>query len=67
MIVKEERKTITVVFPDGRDGRTFTLKVGCVPNSVSWLLLCSSNGWVGIWECAMTGGVTGAAVGLKLQ
>jgi hypothetical protein len=31
MIVKEERKVITVIFPDGRDGRTFTLKVGCVP------------------------------------
>jgi hypothetical protein len=45
MIVKEERKTITVVFPDGRDGRTFTLKVGCVPHSVSWLLL-----WCFKWE-----------------
>ncbi|XP_062210639.1 rho GTPase-activating protein REN1-like isoform X3 [Phragmites australis] len=26
IIVKEERKLLTVVFPDGRDGRTFTLK-----------------------------------------
>lgn len=45
MIVKEERKIITVVFPDGRDGRTFTLKVGRVPHFVSWLLL-----WCFKWE-----------------
>ena len=50
MIVKEERKTITVVFPDGRDGRTFTLKVGCVLNSFSWLLLCCFK-WEG-WHLA---------------
>ena len=73
MIVKEERKTITVVFPDGRDGRTFTLKVGCVLNSFSWLLLCCFKweGWyLGVCNdvtAAMTGGATGAIVGLKLQ
>jgi len=47
MIVKEERKVITVVFPDGRDGRTFTLKVGCVPR-FSFLVTIRR---VGIWEC----------------
>nr|CAB3466685.1 unnamed protein product [Digitaria exilis] len=26
VVVKEERKLLTVLFPDGRDGRTFTLK-----------------------------------------
>ena len=39
MIVKEERKVITVVFPDGRDGRTFTLKVSCPVHTMSGILL----------------------------
>ncbi|CAL4938594.1 unnamed protein product [Urochloa decumbens] len=36
MIVKEERKTITVVFPDGRDGRTFTLKAETTEDLNEW-------------------------------
>ena len=27
MVVKAEKKLLTVLFPDGRDGRAFTLKV----------------------------------------
>lgn len=27
MVVKEDKKLLTVLFPDGRDGRAFTLKV----------------------------------------
>nr|CAB3501374.1 unnamed protein product [Digitaria exilis] len=36
MIVKEERKIITVVFPDGRDGRTFTLKAETTEDLNEW-------------------------------
>ncbi|ONL96074.1 Rho GTPase activation protein (RhoGAP) with PH domain [Zea mays] len=36
MIVKEERKLITVVFPDGRDGRTFTLKAETTEDLNEW-------------------------------
>ncbi|OQU92891.1 rho GTPase-activating protein REN1 isoform X2 [Sorghum bicolor] len=36
MIVKEERKVITVVFPDGRDGRTFTLKAETTEDLNEW-------------------------------
>lgn len=27
VVVKPDKKLLTVLFPDGRDGRTFTLKV----------------------------------------
>lgn len=27
VVVKEDKKLLTVLFPDGRDGRAFTLKV----------------------------------------
>ncbi|OEL36771.1 Rho GTPase-activating protein REN1 [Dichanthelium oligosanthes] len=36
MIVKEERKIITVVFPDVRDGRTFTLKAETTEDLNEW-------------------------------
>ncbi|AQL07924.1 hypothetical protein ZEAMMB73_Zm00001d047889 [Zea mays] len=36
MIVKEERKVITVIFPDGRDGRTFTLKAETIEDLNEW-------------------------------
>lgn len=29
MVVREDKKLLTVLFPDGRDGRAFTLKVIC--------------------------------------
>lgn len=39
VVVKEERKLLTVLFPDGRDGRTFTLKVSCPLHTISGILL----------------------------
>lgn len=29
VVVREDKKLLTVLFPDGRDGRAFTLKVLC--------------------------------------
>lgn len=29
VVVREDKKLLTVLFPDGRDGRAFTLKVTC--------------------------------------
>lgn len=38
--VKADRKILTVVFPDGRDGRTFTLKVVLRASSISfWIFV----------------------------
>ncbi|KAJ1257527.1 hypothetical protein BS78_10G002900 [Paspalum vaginatum] len=36
VIVKEERKLLTVLFPDGRDGRTFTLKAETTEDLNEW-------------------------------
>lgn len=33
MVVREDKKLLTVLFPDGRDGRAFTLKVYFFDNS----------------------------------
>jgi len=30
VVVREDKKLLTVLFPDGRDGRAFTLKVLCI-------------------------------------
>ncbi|RLN12570.1 rho GTPase-activating protein REN1-like [Panicum miliaceum] len=36
VVVKEERKLLTVLFPDGRDGRTFTLKAETIEDLNEW-------------------------------
>ncbi|TVU12963.1 hypothetical protein EJB05_46630, partial [Eragrostis curvula] len=36
VVVKEERKLLTVLFPDGRDGRTFTLKAETTEDLNEW-------------------------------
>ncbi|KAK3131384.1 hypothetical protein QOZ80_6AG0505710 [Eleusine coracana subsp. coracana] len=36
VVVKEERKLLTVLFPDGRDGRTFTLKTETTEDLNEW-------------------------------
>ncbi|XP_066376006.1 rho GTPase-activating protein REN1-like isoform X1 [Miscanthus floridulus] len=36
VVVKEERKLLTVFFPDGRDGRTFTLKAETAEDLNEW-------------------------------
>ncbi|XP_062233847.1 rho GTPase-activating protein REN1-like isoform X2 [Phragmites australis] len=36
VVVKEERKLLTVLFPDGRDGRTFTLKAETIEDLNDW-------------------------------
>ncbi|KAL6861366.1 hypothetical protein ACP4OV_017066 [Aristida adscensionis] len=36
VVVKEERKLLTVLFPDGRDGRTFTLKAETTEDLNDW-------------------------------
>ncbi|XP_021304541.1 rho GTPase-activating protein REN1 isoform X3 [Sorghum bicolor] len=36
VVVKEERKLLTVFFPDGRDGRTFTLKAETTEDLNEW-------------------------------
>ncbi|KAL6645888.1 hypothetical protein ACP70R_017496 [Stipagrostis hirtigluma subsp. patula] len=36
IVVKEERKLLTVSFPDGRDGRTFTLKAETTEDLNEW-------------------------------
>ncbi len=44
VVVKEDRKLLTVLFPDSRDGRTFTLKVGSTPVSILNILLSAFAG-----------------------
>ncbi|XP_051120894.1 rho GTPase-activating protein 6-like isoform X2 [Andrographis paniculata] len=36
VVVREDKKLITVLFPDGRDGRAFTLKAGSVEDLYEW-------------------------------
>lgn len=52
VVVKEERKLLTVLFPDGRDGRTFTLKVSCPVHTISGIWLLVFQVGLAVWQFA---------------
>lgn len=54
VVVKPDKKLLTVLFPDGRDGRTFTLKV-CLKLSYSSLLFACDYPYLHLCFFGLTG------------